>query len=168
MTNFIKALSFKDLVLLLMLILVIVINTSDLIDDIREGDALLHITLEVITVSLSIGGSYLLMRLIHQRLHLHKQVQQAENNLSASQKKLGEIRREYSQHIRNTFEEWGFTKSEKDVALLILKGLSFKEIAEARNTKEKTVRQQASNIYSKSKVSSRHELSAWFFEDFLC
>jgi DNA-binding NarL/FixJ family response regulator len=45
--------------------------------------------------------------------------------------------------------------------------LSFNEIAAVRETKEKTVRQQASEIYRKSGVSGRHAFSAWFFEDFL-
>jgi len=53
------------------------------------------------------------------------------------------------------------------VALLLLKGLSFEEIASVRDTKEKTVRQQASSIYRKSGLNGRHEFAAWFFEDFL-
>jgi DNA-binding NarL/FixJ family response regulator len=40
-------------------------------------------------------------------------------------------------------------------------------MAEVRNTKEKTIRQQASTIYRKSNVAGRHEFSAWFFEDML-
>jgi DNA-binding NarL/FixJ family response regulator len=52
-------------------------------------------------------------------------------------------------------------------ALLLLKGLSFKEIAAVRNTLEKTVRQQASGIYKKAGVSSRHAFAVWFIEDFL-
>jgi DNA-binding NarL/FixJ family response regulator len=65
------------------------------------------------------------------------------------------------------FTDWHLTPSEKEVALLLLKGLSFREIALLRNTAEKTVRQQASEIYQKSDVTGRHGLSAWFFEDFL-
>jgi DNA-binding CsgD family transcriptional regulator len=51
--------------------------------------------------------------------------------------------------------------------LLLLKGLSLKEIASVRGTKEMTVRQQASSIYNKSNLGGRHEFSAWFLEDFL-
>jgi DNA-binding NarL/FixJ family response regulator len=53
------------------------------------------------------------------------------------------------------------------VAILLLKGLSFKEIAGVRETREKTVRQQASSIYKKAGVSGRHAFAAWFIEDFL-
>jgi len=52
-------------------------------------------------------------------------------------------------------------------AMLLLKGLSFEEIASVRDTKEKTVRQHATAIYRKSGLNGRHEFSAWFFEDFL-
>jgi len=51
--------------------------------------------------------------------------------------------------------------------MLLLKGLSFKEIAALRITLEKTVRQQASSIYRKSGISGRHELAAWCIEDYL-
>jgi DNA-binding NarL/FixJ family response regulator len=51
--------------------------------------------------------------------------------------------------------------------MLLLKGLRFKEISSVRNTKDKTVRQQASVIYSKANVERRHEFAAWFLEDFM-
>ena len=49
----------------------------------------------------------------------------------------------------------------------MLKGLSFKEIAALRQTREKTVRAQASAIYRKAGVNGRHAFAAWFIEDFL-
>jgi DNA-binding NarL/FixJ family response regulator len=76
-------------------------------------------------------------------------------------------RREYSEMIRRQFDAWNLTASEQQVALLLLKGLSFKEIAAVRDTREKTVRQQASTIYAKSGVDGRHAFAAWFLEDFL-
>ena len=163
----IKAFTLKDIVLIIMLLLVILINTSDFLKDIMQGDELLHIGLEIITVGLSMGGIFLLIRMIIHRISVDAHVQNIENDLSSTRNRLEEIAQEYSKHIQAQFKTWKFTLSEKEVALLILKGLSFNEIAEIRNTKEKTVRQQASNIYSKSGVSSRHELAAWFLEDLL-
>jgi DNA-binding NarL/FixJ family response regulator len=64
-------------------------------------------------------------------------------------------------------EEGKLTPSEQEVAHLLLKGLSFKEISEVRETKEKTVRHQATGIYSKSGGCGRNEFAAWFFEDLL-
>jgi len=162
-----KASSFKDTVLFVMLLLVIAINTSDFIKDIMQGDELLHIILEIITVGLSIAGVFLLVRMIIYRANVDAHVKKIEKDLSSTRSKLKEIGREYSKHIQDQFEAWTFTQSEKEVALFILKGLSFDEIAKIRNTKEKTVRQQASSIYGKSGVSSKHELVAWFLEDLL-
>ncbi|MEY3046615.1 MAG: hypothetical protein RL242_3457, partial [Pseudomonadota bacterium] len=51
--------------------------------------------------------------------------------------------------------------------LLLLKGLSFKEIAELRQTSERTVRQQAGEVYRKSGLGGRNELAAFFLEDLL-
>lgn len=72
-----------------------------------------------------------------------------------------------SASIDQQFNTWGLTEAEKQVAMLLLKGLSFKEIAELRSTSEKTTRQQATVIYQKSNLPGRAELSAFFLEDFL-
>lgn len=70
-----------------------------------------------------------------------------------------------SSAIRQQFADWRLTASESDVASLMLKGLSHKEIAQIRNSSAATVRQQAAAIYSKSGLTSRAELSAYFLED---
>jgi len=166
-----KNITFKDGVLIAMLLLVIIINSMDFMKDIIQGDEWLHIGLEIITVILSIWGIIMLIRLINNRSEeissLHQKVTKSENDLVLSRTKLKAIGHEYSRYIHEQFESWGLTPSEKEVALILLKGLSFKEMAEVRKTKEKTIRQQASTIYKKSKVSGRHEFSAWFFEDML-
>jgi DNA-binding NarL/FixJ family response regulator len=53
------------------------------------------------------------------------------------------------------------------VGLLLLKGLSHKEVSEVRKTSETTIRQQALAIYRKAGLRSRAELSAFFLEDLL-
>ena len=65
------------------------------------------------------------------------------------------------------FERWKLTEAERGVGLLLLKGLSSKEIAEARRTSERTVRQQALAIYRKTGLAGRAELAAFFLEDLL-
>lgn len=52
-------------------------------------------------------------------------------------------------------------------ALLLLKGLSHKVIAEVRATSERTVRQQALAVYRKAGLAGRAELAAFFLEDLL-
>ena len=69
--------------------------------------------------------------------------------------------------IDDQFERWRLTSAEREVAMLMLKGLSHKEIAVVRETSERTVRQQARAIYGKSNLSGRAALSAFFLEDML-
>lgn len=69
--------------------------------------------------------------------------------------------------IDKQFANWNLSNSEKDVALLLLKGLSHKEIANIRDTSEKTVRQQAGQVYEKAGLEGRAQLSAFFLEDLL-
>ena len=69
--------------------------------------------------------------------------------------------------IREQFDLWRLTEGEADIAVLMLKGLSHKEVARLRATGEATVRQQAASVYRKSGLSSRAELSAFFLEDLL-
>ena len=65
------------------------------------------------------------------------------------------------------FSRWNLTEAEREVALLLLKGLSLKEIAAIRVTTERTVRAQARALYSKAGLTGRASLSAFFLEDLL-
>lgn len=65
------------------------------------------------------------------------------------------------------FDAWALTPTEKDTALLLLKGFSHKEIANLKQRSERTVRQHAIAVYRKSGLSGRAELAAFFFEDML-
>ena len=63
------------------------------------------------------------------------------------------------------FQDWGMTAAEREIGLLILKGLSHKEIAVLRATTEPTVRQQAQSIYRKAKLPGKTAFCAYFLED---
>lgn len=65
------------------------------------------------------------------------------------------------------FTRWSLTDAEREVALLLLKGLSTKEIAAVRAGSERTVREHARSIYSKAGLTGRAALSAFFLEDLL-
>lgn len=69
--------------------------------------------------------------------------------------------------IDRQFDRWELTPAEREVCLLLLKGLSLKEIAGARDTGERTAREQARAVYRKSGLSGRAELAAFFLEDLL-
>ena len=75
--------------------------------------------------------------------------------------------RDFLKSMQTQFEAWRLTPAEKDVALLLVKGLSLEEIAGVRESGAKTVRQHAANVYAKAKLEGRHQLAAYFFEDLL-
>ena len=69
--------------------------------------------------------------------------------------------------IEDQFDRWSLTPTEKEVALLLLKGLGHKESAALMKRSERTVRQHAVAVYKKSGLSGRAELAAFFLEDLL-
>ncbi len=70
-----------------------------------------------------------------------------------------------SRAIDDQFAAWDLTLAEADIAGLLLKGASLREIAALRRTSVATIRQQASNVYRKSGLGGRTELAAYFLED---
>ena len=72
-----------------------------------------------------------------------------------------------SRAIAGQFRHWALTDAEADVAGMILKGLSHKEVATLRQCSEVTVRQHATVIYRKSGLTNRAQLTAFFLEDLL-
>lgn len=79
--------------------------------------------------------------------------------------KLRKAAAESANYIDAQFDSWGLSSAEKEIGWLLLKGLSFKEIAKLRGTNQRTVRQQAGSIYSKSNLGNRSNLAAFFLED---
>ena len=69
--------------------------------------------------------------------------------------------------IDDRMEEWRLTRSEKDVAWMIIKGYRFTEIADARGVKESTCRLQATSLYAKAGVSGRAEFVAEIIQPLL-
>jgi len=69
--------------------------------------------------------------------------------------------------IDERFSAWGLTPAEREVALLLLKGRSHKQIAYATGRSERTVRQHAVAVYQKSRLNGRAELAAFFLEDLM-
>jgi len=69
--------------------------------------------------------------------------------------------------IEAQFDRWSLTPAEKQVALLLLKGLGHKKAAAVLDRSERTVRQHAVAVYRKAGLAGRAELAAFFLEDLL-
>ena len=130
----------------------------DIVADLAaDGEALPHIIVEGIVFVALIT---ILVREFH-HLSLLKL------KLSEEKGRTARLSGELLAVMHSQFSQWDLSPSESEVALLLIKGLSMKEIAEARHVKEKTVRQQATGIYAKSGYAGRHELVAHFIEDLM-
>ena len=96
-----------------------------------------------------------------------RRLRQLKAELSEERIRTARLSGELLAVMRDQFAQWGLSPSESEIALLLIKGLSMKEIAEARQVKEKTIRQQATSVYAKSGYAGRHELAAHFIEDLM-
>lgn len=161
----------KDPVIAVVLAIIMILNAVDVVTDTRLGVPVWHILTEaVIVVASGLGFVYLLVEMRRRGRELRalsETLSGADRQLQHLNAEMRRARSSYGEAIHRQFQAWSLTESEQQVAMLLLKGLSFREIATVRHTREKTVRQQASAIYNKSGLEGRHAFSAWFLEDFM-
>lgn len=153
------------------LIVVAVLVGVDIFTDSKEGVILWHVLVEGFIGSLAVAGVFYLLRGTFDLKHrLRREIEdfsafkkEAEAWRSESRKYIDGL----AQAIDQQLTKWKLTVAEKEVAFLLLKGLSLKEIADIRKTSEKTARVQSMAVYAKAGISGRSELSAFFLEDLL-
>jgi DNA-binding NarL/FixJ family response regulator len=153
------------------LLLFSVFFMTDIIHDLHQGVAFSHVFHEFILFLIALSALIWQIRLlILKNRHiseLHGELLETKNSYREWKEKTQSKAKELRDLIDQQFGLWQLSQSEKDVAILLIKGLSMKEIADIRQTQEKTVRTQATTIYKKSGLSGRQELSAFFLEDIL-
>jgi DNA-binding CsgD family transcriptional regulator len=139
-------------------LIVIGFFTHDIYSDYLDGEAVTgHFYAELIVVAV-------LIALVVYQL---EKIFSTANKLNAANKTIRSLQGEVALAIDKQLAEWRLTPAEKEVAWLMVKGFSFKEIAGFRSVAEKTIHQQAANVYQKAGVGSRHELISGFLEDFV-
>ena len=153
------------------LALIVVLVGFDLLTDANEGVRWPHLVVELSVAVGAAVGIFLLMRDSFRKTH---ELVQSREIITKKENEAERWRLESQKYIQGLgiaidaqLARWSLTPSEKEVALLLLKGLSLKEIADIRKTAEKTVRAQSVGIYAKSGLAGRSELSAFFLEDLL-
>jgi DNA-binding CsgD family transcriptional regulator len=143
---------------------VAVLIVVDLLTDYREGVNWAHLAIEGAVLVAAVGGVLVLWRQLYQyRVDLARVRVEAEQWRQENQQLLAGL----ASAIDGQFRRWGLTGAESEVGLLLLKGLSHKEVAEVRRTSERTVREQARTLYRKAGLGGRASLSAFFLEDLL-
>ncbi len=153
------------------LVVVAVLVGFDIFTDFIEGVAFWHVLVEGIIGLVAVVGVFYLLR---GTVALRRRLEREKEDFSVFRREADAWRAESRKYvdglakaIDQQLSKWGLTVAEKEVAFLLLKGLSLKEIAETRETTEKTARVQSMAIYSKARISGRSELSAFFLEDLL-
>jgi DNA-binding CsgD family transcriptional regulator len=129
----------------------------DLLSDVGAGVERVHVGLEGLAAIVAAAGA----------ARFFGRYQAERREAAAWKSKAGELLEGLGAAVDRQFATWALTAAERKVALLLLKGLSFKEVASVRGTSERTSREQARGVYKKAGVGGRAELSAWFFEDLL-
>ncbi len=136
----------------------------DVVSDLFGWFGIKHVVIEAISM---IVLFLMIVRMLYILFASRKKMQKMQTDIRYWQDQHKKVLAGLSETIAQQFNHWQLTEAQKQIALLMLKGLSFKEIAQARSTSERTVRQQATELYKKSDLSGRHEFAAFFLEDLL-
>lgn len=164
--------------LLTAFIVVALFAAVDIWSDMREGTDLAHVGAEAAILLIGlVGAAFMARRLIlvlRQARAMHREAADLAEELDVTRGEANRWRNEardlmngLAAALDQQFDRWRLSPAEKEVALLLLKGLSHKDIAEVRSVTEATARQQARAVYKKAGLSGRHDLAAFFLEDLM-
>ena len=144
---------------------------TDILSDTRSGGGWGHAALELALMAIALASAALFWwqyaRLRQRATLLARDLDAAQVEADRWKGEAEDVLRGLGAAIDRQFERWNLSSAESEVALLLLKGLAHKEIADLRDTSERTVRQQSLAVYRKAGLSGRAELSAFFLEDLL-
>ncbi len=150
------------------LVVIAILVAVDVATDLASGTDLVHAALELVVIGAAVAGAVMMWR------SGRREVEALRADLSASRAEVERWRTEAKEAVEglsiaidHQFDRWSLTGAEREVCLLLLKGLSLKDVAIVRSTSERTAREQARAIYKKSALAGRAELAAFFLEDLL-
>lgn len=153
------------------LLLIMILVGMDLVTDSRGGVEWPHLLVELGGAA---GAALAFLFLFFDSMRTKHKLVSARGTIAQKEQEVERWRQESKKYvdglsaaIDTQFNRWSLTHSEKEVALMLLKGLSLKEIADIRETTEKTARSQSVSVYQKAGLAGRSELSAFFLEDLL-
>lgn len=137
---------------------------TDILFDQIDGVPLEHLMVEFGILTSAVAGAAVMVWRLGR---LRRALREARADATHWQEANRTLVKGLGQAISQQFSDWGLSEAEAQVGLLLLKGLSLQEIADLRQTSERTVREQARSVYRKGGLSGRNELSAFFLEDLL-
>lgn len=138
--------------------------SADILMDHQDGAPVTHLLVEGVILITAVFGFWTMLMNIW---GLRRALIEAREDAGRWQAENRSLVQGLGAAINQQFAAWGLSDAEAEVGLLLLKGLSLQEIADLRQTSERTVREQARAVYRKGGISGRNELSAYFLEDLL-
>jgi len=138
---------------------------TDLWTDRNEGAGLAHLAIETAVLVAAASGAILLSR---RMTSVQRALAVAREDAEHWRNENRQLVNGLSSAIKAKFDAWALTEAESDIGLLLLKGLSHKEVADIRQTSERTVREQARSLYRKSGLSGRADLAAFLWNSRAC
>ncbi len=132
---------------------------GDVLTDMREGAHLNHALLaaeSVAAIALSGGVIFLMIEL----RRLLNRMNDMDAGLRVAQGQLAEV-------MDGLFDDWNLTAAERDIAVMICKGLDNDEIARVRQTAAGTVRAQVTSVYAKSGAHGRSQFVSLFLDELM-
>lgn len=161
----------RSVVVVSTLALLVVLLLVDLLGEMSGGTSAFHVLVEgsaIVVGVVAVGAMLRRMRtLLHEAHDLREHLATSRAEAERWARDARQLIDGLSGAIDEQLEHWHLSAAEKDIALLLLKGLEHKEIAQLRGVSETTVRQQSRSLYRKAGLAGRHELAAFFLEDLL-
>ena len=150
----------------------------DISADLGEGTTFAHVAVEAAILLVGLLGSLFMTRRLvlalrraravrKEALSLAEQLEATRVEANRWRSEARDLMNGLAAAIDQQFDRWALSPAEKETALLLLKGLSHKEIAQVRSVSDATARQQARAVYKKGGLSGRHDLAAFFLEDLM-
>jgi DNA-binding CsgD family transcriptional regulator len=157
---------------------VAVFAAVDISADLHEGTSLGHVVGEAGILLVALLGTIFMARRLaitlrraraaqEEVLALAEQLEATRLESRRWQSEARELMQGLGAALDTQFDRWQLSPAEKEVALLLLKGLSHREIANIRAVTEATARQQARAVYKKAGLSGRNGLAGFFLEDLM-
>lgn len=146
-------------------------SIADLRHDMLDHLSYTHMLIEIFTLIIALSGSaffiFRTLRLFQQNSKLKVELAAEFSQRKSFQEKAMLYSNGLYKAIEDEFNKWDLTPVEREIGILILKGLSIKEMSLAQGSSDKTIQHHCTSIYKKSGLKGRTELSAYFLEDLL-
>jgi DNA-binding CsgD family transcriptional regulator len=158
-----------QLLLALALTSIVVVGTIDILLDQPASWLSLHTIFETLMIAGALTMATTLWlgwwRAEHAARRLRQSLEQRTAERDMWQRNARHALEGFGRAIDEEFGAWGLTPTERDVALLLLKGHSYKAIGKLTRRSAATVRQHAAAVYQKAGLGGRAQLAAYFLED---